>query len=178
MDSGATAYCSWSVDRLGRHGGGGAEEVNMSEEPNKTYNIGDTVALTVKYVENDSDHTGPCLKTFDVDDVLWMVRFRYENDAVLAFRDKMRNYELSRRSLTPKTYGNWARYLHVTGVVGERASGLLGAGVAEGYVLNTLEFHGLYHSNLGGKTRDEDPNARLAPDFRLKEILQLLNKKG
>jgi hypothetical protein len=157
---------------------GSNEEVNMSEEPNKTYNIGDTVELTVKYVENDNIRALPCLKTFDVDDVLWMVMFPHQNDAVLTFYNRMGNYELMRRSLTPKTYGNWARYLHVTGVVGERASGLLGAGVAEGYVLNTLEFHGLYHSNLGGKTRDEDPNARLAPDFRLKEILQLLNKKG
>ncbi len=152
----------------------------MSEEPNKTYNIGDTVELTVKYVENDSIRAIQCLKTFDVDDVLWMVMFPHQNDACLRFYNKMRNYELTRRSLTPKMYGNWARYIHVTGVVGERASGLLGAGVAEGYVLNTLEFHGVYYSNLGGRTRDQDPNARLVPDLDVgtKEILQLMNNKG
>lgn len=152
----------------------------MSEEPNKTYNIGDTVELTVKYAENDSIRALPCLKTFDVDDVLWMVMFPHQNDAYLAFYDKMRNYELARRSLTPKNNGNWARYLHVTGVVGERASGLLGAGVAEGYVLNALEFHGVYYSNLGGRTRDQDPNARLVPDLDVgtKEILELMNNKG
>ena len=152
----------------------------MSEEPNKTYTIGDTVELMVKYAENDSDHTGPCMKTFDADDVFWLVRFPNQNDACLRFYDKMRNYELARRSLTPKNNGNWARYLHVTGVVGERASGLLGAGVAEGYVLNTLQFHGVYYSNLGGRTRDQDPNARLVPDLDVgtKEILELMNNKG
>ena len=152
----------------------------MNEEPNKTYSIGDTVELTVKYVENDLGRALPCIKTFDVDGVLWLVMFPHENDAYLAFYNKMRNYELARRSLTPKMYGNWARYLHVTGVVGERASGLLGAGIAEGYVLNALQFHGVYYSNLGGQTRDQDPNARLVPDLDVgtKEILELMNNKG
>jgi hypothetical protein len=183
MDSGATGFCCWSGGRWGSRCRGIAEEerrLSMNEEPNKTYTIGNTVELTVKFAENDSDHTGPCMKTFDADDVFWLVRFSQQNDAVLTFRDNMGYYELERRSLTPKRIDNWARYLHVTGVVGERASGLLGAGVSEGYVLDTTTIHGVYYSSNQGITIDVDPAAKLVPDpnVGLNKILELLNKKG
>jgi hypothetical protein len=183
MDSGAAALCCWSVDRWYIHCRGIAEDerrLSMNEEPNKTYTIGDTVELTVKFAENDFDHTGPCMKTFDVDDVFWLVRFSQQNYAVLTFRYKMESYELQRRSLTPGKYGNWARYLHVTGVVGERSSGLLGAGVSEGYALDSTTIHGVYYSSMNGSTIHENANAKLVRDLSvdMDKILELLNKKG